>query len=536
LELKQQGTQQSVKKIMNRKNNQIGWSGRERATLIGVCVAGIMLTTDITSVGVALDKIAQELNASLAGLQWVMNAYNLTFGAFLLSAGSLADLLGRRRVFTVGIVLFITAALLCGFSQTPTMLILFRTLEGICAALVLPSGTASIAYEFRDDSERAKAFGILGSSFGIGLALGPLLGGALTSALSWRWIFLINVPAGLAVLALAVSRMRESSDPETTRVDWLGFFTFTLCLFLFVYALIGGPELGWGSLKIVGALLGAVVFVALFILVERLQRRSMFDLELFRKPTFIAAQLLPVVASFGFVAPLIYIPLYFQSVSGYSPLKAGLALLLLTVPVSVVPTLVGRLAAHLPLRILLSTGLVLVGLGCLGMSGLEVNGGRAALLSGLLVTGIGTGIVNGLMDNLAVSVVSSERSGMAAGIFNTMRVVGDATAIAGAGAILIALTRSRLLDLLWGTSVVARDTAAGFANQVARGEINNAAASVSSAGREVFIQAATQSYVSALSNLLIIIACISFIGAVLILALVRAGDFFSAPNSKPQSS
>lgn len=495
-----------------------------------------MLTTDITSVGVALDKIAQELNASLAGLQWVMNAYNLTFGAFLLSAGSLADLLGRRRVFTVGIVLFITAALLCGFSQTPTMLILFRTLEGICAALVLPSGTASIAYEFRDDSERAKAFGILGSSFGIGLALGPLLGGALTSALSWRWIFLINVPAGLAVLALAVSRMRESSDPETTRVDWLGFFTFTLCLFLFVYALIAGPELGWGSLKIVGALLGAVVFVALFILVERLQHRSMFDLELFRKPTFIAAQLLPVVASFGFVAPLIYIPLYFQSVSGYSPLKAGLALLLLTVPVSVVPTLVGRLAAHLPLRILLSTGLVLVGLGCLGMSGLEVNGGRAALLSGLLVTGIGTGIVNGLMDNLAVSVVSSERSGMAAGIFNTMRVVGDATAIAGAGAILIALTRSRLLDLLWGTSVLARDTAAGFANQVARGEINNAAASVSSAGREVFIQAATQSYVSALSNLLIIIACISFIGAVLILALVRAGDFFSAPNSKPQSS
>jgi MFS family permease len=169
-----------------------------------------MLPLDVTVVGVALDSIGRDLEASFAGLQWVVNSYNLAFGSLLLTAGTLADLFGRRRMFALGIVVFTLSSLLCGFSQSPLMLNLLRAFQGIGAAFVLTSGTAAIANEFRASAERAKAFGILGSSFGIGLALGPLAGGVFSSGLGWRWIFFVNIPVGLSVLALAVPRMNPA--------------------------------------------------------------------------------------------------------------------------------------------------------------------------------------------------------------------------------------------------------------------------------------------------------------------------------------
>ena len=404
------------------------WSGRKRLTLFGVCVAAIMLPLDITIVGVALDSIGRDLNASFAGLQWVITGYNMTFGSLLLTAGSLADLFGRRRLFAFGIALFTIFSLLCGFSQNLLMLNCFRVLQGVGSAFVLTSGTAVLANEFRHGSERAKAFGALGSAFGIGLALGPLIGGVLNSGLGWRWIFWVNLPVGLSVLALAVPKMAESKDPGATRIDWAGLVTFTLSLFLLIYALNSGPEAGWGSPRIIGALLGTSILIAIFITAERSQRRPMFDLSLFRKPSFVAAQILPVAVGFGFVALLVYLPLYFQGVKGYSPLQAGLGMMPLTVPILFVPILAGRLAARIPVRIMLTAGLVLIGLGALWMSGIKSD--PRALAIGLGITGIGTGITFGLMDNLAVSVVPADRSGMAAGIFSTMRIAGEMIAIA----------------------------------------------------------------------------------------------------------
>jgi EmrB/QacA subfamily drug resistance transporter len=492
-----------------------------------------MLTLDVTSVGVALDSISEELNTSFAQLQWVLNAYNLTFGAFLLAAGSIADLWGRRRLFTIGVALFTAASLVCGLSQNPMMLNIARSTQGICAAFVLPSGSALIASTFLDSSERAKAFGLFGTSFGIGLAFGPVVGGFLTSAVSWRSIFFINVPIGLAVLALAVPKMCESKNPDATRVDILGVASFSISLFLLIYALINGPEVGWNSPQTLGTLIGAVVGVTLFITLERGQRYPMFDLELFSNPTFIAAQILPVVLAFGFLTPLIYLPLYFQGLKDYSPIQAGLAILPLTIPMAAVPALVGRLGTRFSVRGLVSVGLVLNAIGSLwvsvGIAGTE----QITLLGAMLVISIGSGIVNGQADNLAVSVVSPERSGMASGIFNTMRLSGDAITIAAAGAILIGFTQKRLSDLLWGTSVELHRSIGETANQLARGDISDASTAVS-VGQEMFMEAARMSYLGALSNLFVIIACVSFIGAVLMLTLIRSQDMFSPSASSSQ--
>ena len=506
-------------------NNSIGLLECKPATLVGTCIAAIMLTTDVTSVGVALDSIRQDLNANFAQLQWVINAYNLAFGAFLLGAGSLADLWGRRRIFTIGVALFIVAALVCGLSQDPLMLNLARTVEGICAALVLPTGPALIASAFSDNSERAKAFGFVGASFGVGLACGPLLGGLLTSILSWRWIFIINVPMGLAILLFAVPKMCESKDPEATGFDSLGLVSFSLSLFLLIYTLINGAELGWSSPKVLGTLIGFCIAIALFIVVEREQSHPMFDLKLFRKPTFIAAQILPMTLSFGFVTPLIYLPLFLQATKDYSPLQAGIAILPLTIPMSIVPIIVGRLVARFSIRKLVSIGLILNAFGALWLSGIITETKSLTLIGALLIIGIGSGIVNGQTDNLAVSTVSSDRSGMATGIFNTMRITGDSITIAGAGAILFGLTQNRLTSLLWGTRVELGSSTTAIVNRVARGEISGLEVT---RGQELFTQAAVMSYSNAFSNLLIITTFVSLIGALLMLTLIRSQDMQSS--------
>ncbi len=512
----------SVEKLKTR------WSKCKRATVIGVGVASVMLPLAFSTLGVTLESIGQELQASFTDLQWVVNAYNLTFGAFPLAAGSLADLFGRRRMLAIGLTIFSLASLLCGLVQTPLMLILLEGLLGIGAAFVLSSGTAVLANEFRG-RERAIAFGILGSCFGIGLAVGPIVGGILTSWLSWRWAFFVNVPVGLWVLLLLLPRMNESRDPSATRIDWIGLITFTASLFWFIFALIEGPHKGWGSPSIIGTFLGTCILLALFIFAELRQRRPMFDLALFRKPTFIAVSITPIAFAFGFVALLIYIPLYFQSIVGYSALQAGLLMIPLTLPLFAMPFVTSILTRYLQERVLISTGLALIGLGTLWMRAIEISEGWIDSIGSLLVIGIGAGILNGLMDRVAVSVVPPERSGMAAGIFSTTRVVGDSIAIAGAGAILISTIRAQLPALLTRTSVIDQSRMVELANLIARGDINGAASSIPSLYRDTFIQAANQSYTMALQTIFFVITCVSFATAILTLALVRTSDMVEEP-------
>ena len=254
-------------------------------TLLAVCLATFMLLLDITIVNVALPDISEELGASFSEVQWVIDAYALTLAALLLTAGSLADMLGRRLVFAVGLVCFTVASLLCALAPSATTLILARGAQGIGGAAMFATSLALLAEEFHG-AERGTAFGLWGATTGAAVAIGPLVGGALTDALGWPSIFYLNLPIGIATLAIALRKLPESRDEQAAAIDWLGLTTFSAALFLLVYGLIQGNEHGWDSGVIVGSLVTAALLLVLFIVVERSQARPMFDLALLRKPTF----------------------------------------------------------------------------------------------------------------------------------------------------------------------------------------------------------------------------------------------------------
>ena len=490
------------------------WTGCEIATLFGACMGAIMLTTDITSAGVALKSIGLALNASFASLQWVVNAYNLSFGAFLLTAGSLADLLGRKRIFTLGVILFNIAALMCGLAPNGLLLNLSRGLQGVGAACVLPTASALIANQFQN-SKRGQAYSLLGAAFGIRLAIGPLLSGALTSFISWRWIFWVNIPLGVAIVFLTVPKIAESKDPEAKGVDWFGLITFISFLSLLLFSLINGQEIGWNSPLIKYSLMGALILLLLFVVVEQQQRNPMFDLTLFRKPTFIAICFLPFMFACGFASLLVYVPLYFQGVYNYSPLQAGLVMLPMTFPLFVVPLIVSKVQAKIEEKILLSTGLIVMVAGMLVMSRLETSRSWLIIIGGLLLIGTGAGMVNALADYVAVSVAPKERSGMAAGTFSTMRIVGNACAIAAIGAVLIAKVQQQLAD----TNIVGNISS--IANRITRGDLNGAV----ELGNGLDFQGAIASYSQALSMVFLFISGILLLGAILEFILVRKQDF-----------
>jgi len=292
-------------------------------TLIAVCVATFMLLLDITIVNVALPDIERELEASFAELQWVVDAYALTLAALMLTAGSAADLFGRRRVFAVGLALFSAASLLCGLAPSAVTLDLARGLQGVGGAVMFATSLALLAQEFHG-RERGTAFGAWGATIGAAVAVGPLVGGALTEGLGWEWIFYVNVPIGIAAVALTLARVPESRDPDARGVDWAGVITFSAALFLLVFALIRGNDEGWGSALIVAMLAGAAVLLVAFFFLEARQERPMLDLRLFRKPTFAGASVAAFALSASMFAMFLYLTLYIQNVLGYSPFEAGL--------------------------------------------------------------------------------------------------------------------------------------------------------------------------------------------------------------------
>src|ERR671931_1310595 len=246
-------------------------------TLVAVCTGVFMLLLDVTIVNVALPDIQKSLHASLSDLQWVVDAYALTLAALLLTAGSVADRIGRRVVFGVGIVVFTGGSLLCGVAADPTFLALARAAQGVGGAIMFATSLALLSNAF-SGRDRGTAFGIFGAVTGIAVAVGPVLGGAITSGLSWRWIFFVNIPIGVGALAATLLRVDESRDPRARRIDYAGFTTFSAGLAALVLGLIRSNEDGWGSTTVVGSLVAAAALLAAFVVVERVQREPMFDL------------------------------------------------------------------------------------------------------------------------------------------------------------------------------------------------------------------------------------------------------------------
>jgi EmrB/QacA subfamily drug resistance transporter len=331
-------------------------AARKWWTLTAVAMGVFMLLLDITIVNVALPDIQRQLHASLSDLQWVIDAYALSLEALLLTAGSVADLIGRRIVFATGIVIFTAGSLLCGVAQSPLFLSVARAGQGVGGAIMFSTSLALLAQAFQG-KDRGVAFGVFGAITGIAVAVGPVLGGAITTGLSWRWIFFVNVPIGVVAVGLTVLRVEESRDPQAGAPDGRGFLAFSSGLAALVYGLIEANSHSWGSDRVVGALVTAVLLLLAFVVVELKQQRPMFDLSLLRNPTFVGGLGSAFAISVSAFTMLTFIVLYLQNLLGYSAIGTGLRLLALTGAIFFTAGVAGRLTSRVPTRLLIGPGL-----------------------------------------------------------------------------------------------------------------------------------------------------------------------------------
>ncbi|HET6875984.1 MAG TPA: MFS transporter [Jatrophihabitans sp.] len=492
-------------------------------TLVAVCLGTFMLLLDVTIVNVALPDIQKALGSSFSGLQWVVDAYALTLAALLLTAGSLADMFGRRLLYIIGLSMFTLASLLCGVAQDTLFIQLSRGLQGIGGAIMFSVSLALLADAFRG-KDRGVAFGIWGAITGLAVAIGPLLGGALTSGLSWRWIFFVNLPIGVLAIVLCVLRVSESKAAHARRPDWAGFALFTLALASLVYGLIESNQRSFSDGVVVGALAAAGVLLVLFLVVEFRIASPMFDLSLFRKPTFTGGSVAAFGLSASIFALILYLVLYLQDVLGYSALGTGVRLLVLSGGILMVSSIAGRLTAHVPTRLLIGPGLVLVGVGLLLMRGLDAGSDWTHLIAGLAVSGAGVGMINPPLASTAIGVVKPQQAGMASGINSTFRQVGIATGIALLGTLFSNAVTQRVLS---GTAHSPQLSGKGaqIATAVQSGSIGQLLHRLPPGARGEVEHITRSAFTDGLNRIMLVAAIIALVSAVIAFGTIRRKDF-----------
>jgi EmrB/QacA subfamily drug resistance transporter len=493
-------------------------------TLVTVNVATFMLLLDITVVNTALPAIQADLGASFTDLQWVVDAYALALAALVLTAGSLADRLGRRAVFAAGLVTFTVASALCAAAPDATFLNLARALQGVGGAAMFAVSLALLAQEFTSGKERGTALGLYGATIGGAVAIGPLVGGALVDSLGWEAVFYLNVPVGIAAVAMTFAKVRESRDPAARGADWVGVVTFSGSLFALVLALLRGNQEGWGSTFIVSLLVCAAVLMAAFVAVERRVSSPMLPLGLFGIRSFTGAQVAAFAISGSQFALFLYITLYLQNILGHSPFEAGLRYLPITIASFVAAPIAGALLAKVQARVLLSLGLLLSGLGLVLMSGVSEGSEWTTLLGGFLVGGAGIGLINPVVADVAISTVPDEQSGMASGINDTFRQVGVAVGIAVWGAIFLARGESKVTELAAGTPVGGGEGPRRLVEATSSGGLERALAAFPEQARATVENAAVEGFLVGFNQILLLGGILSAAGAVAALALVRQSE------------
>ena len=500
-----------------------GSPNRRWWALVAICGATFMLLVDVTIVQVALPSIQRSLHSSFTNLQWVVSAYALTLSALVLTSGSLADRFGRKRIFVAGLAVFTLSSLLCGVSDSALFLNLARALQGFGGAAMFATSLALIGQEFQG-AERAKAIGAWGATVGGAVALGPLVGGALTSGLGWRWIFFVNLPIGVVTFVVSIRQLVNVSDPEAKRVDVGGLILFSGALFCLNLGLLRGTADGWTSTLILSLFGAAVLLLFGFILVELRQARPMFDMSLFRNPGFCGVSIATFAIGGGMFSLFTYLTLYLQNDLGASPLGGGLRLLPCTLLCFIVPLATRTLTEKLPAGVVLGTGMAITALGIALMSGLTASSPWTTLLAGLLLTGLGIGIANPSIAKIGLGVVHPARTGMASGISNTMRISGLATGIAGLGAIFQSRVASQVHTLV-------PSAPSALAGAITSGGTQAAAATLT--GHPTLAVPITlvvhRSFASGMNQIFLVGAAIVLFGALAAFALVRARSFYKFP-------
>jgi EmrB/QacA subfamily drug resistance transporter len=495
-----------------------------------------MLLLDITIVNIALPDIAKDLGASFSDLQWVIDAYALSLAALLLTAGSLGDLGGHRLVFSVGLVIFSLASLACGLAQDPALLIASRAVQGVGGAAMFATSLALIANEFHGP-ERGVALGAWGATAGAAVALGPLVGGALTSGVSWRWVFLVNVPIGAIALLVTLARVPETARKPDVRPDWGGFVTLGLALFGIIYGLIRGNPDGWTSATVLTGLVGGVILLVAFVVIELRSTHPMLELRLFRTPAVVGASVGALAISATLFSMFLYLTLYLQDILGYSAFQAGVRFLPVSVFVLLVAPFSGRASQRVPARVLVSTGLLLVAIGLAWMTRVGPHTSWTVLVPGFVLGGVGAGLLNPALASTAIGTVRREMAGIGSGANNTCRQIGIAVGIAGLGAIFQSKVHDEVVTNLTRQSPGLASRAGSIADAVSQGGGPGAVHASPQVSRTI-AQVSEAAFVSGLDRILWVGAAGALIGAVLTAILIRPQDFqpWSPEAARPDAA
>jgi len=505
-----------------------------RSSRLLLCTSGVsfMIMLDSNIVAVSLPAIARDIHASFSDIEWVVSAYVLPFAAFLMPAGALADRFGRRRLLMTGMLLFTAASFLCGLAPNALILNASRGLQGVGSAIQLSAALALLGHSFRG-AERARAFAFWGTLVGVAVAIGPLVGGIITSTVGWRWAFLVNVPVGGALIAVGFSSVDESNDPHSQKLDLAGMTFFGGGLFCLVWGLINANVDGWLSNLTLGKLSVAATLLLCFVIAELVQRRPMVDFALFRRRTFLGSS----IAMLGFASAaqvmMTYLPLYLQNSFDFNPALAGFSMMPFALPLFFVPRVGAILARNMSGRAILTIGLCIVACGNLSTALVVLAGGSLNFLCiGMLITGCGAGLLNGETTKVSMTVIPPERSGMASGIGGTLRFVGLVLGITCLGAILASETRRQFVRAVANEGLPRLDaqTIELIISHIVAGDIGGSA--VPSVKDQV-IYVARNSFELGFSSVLFAAAAIAAFCAVLTYLLVDVWET-APPTMSPQ--
>jgi EmrB/QacA subfamily drug resistance transporter len=514
---------------MTRYRRLITEQNRKWWTLGAMCFALFMLMLDNTVVNVALPSIERDLNASLSSLEWTVNGYTLAFAVLLATGGRLGDIFGRRLAFLVGVVLFTLSSATAGLAPDTAALVASRVIQGIGGALMMPA-TLSIVTNAFPPAERGRAIGTWAGVSALALAIGPVLGGFLTEAVSWRAIFFINLPVGVGAVLAALFVVRESRDQTVGReVDYLGVVTLTGALTALVLALIEGNSWGWGSVQIVALLAGSVALLGAFVLVELRVRAPMVEFRLFASRNFVGPNLIALIVTFAMMAQFFFIALYMQNMLGYSPLQAGIRFLPATLMIVAIAPLAGRLTDRIGARLPIAGGLTLVTAAMIWLTQIDAATTYGGLWPSFVLMGIGMALVMSPMSTAAMNAVADAKAGIASGVLSMNRMIGGTLGVAVIGAVFAGAARSKLDQLLAGSGLTLAQRGEiahglGGGQAVTPAGLDHAqAAKVSSAAHDAFI--------SAFASSMRVAAAVTAAGVVVALAIIRSGGHAAQPEA-----
>ena len=487
-------------------------------TASGVCSL-IVLDTNI--VAVTLPSIARDLGADFADIEWVISAYMLAFAALLLPAGSLADRFGRKKMLVGGLLLFILASIGCGAAPSIVFLDIARAIKGVGAALLLTSALATIGHVFHDEQERAKAWAFWGACMGVAMLVAPTVGGLIAQSVGWRWIFYLNLPVGLALLGMVLRNIEESRNEHSARLDPWGSLCFSASLLCMMWGLIDANRIGWENPLTVTRLLAGGMLLALFVWVERVQRRPMIDLQLFRSARFVGA-LLGMFAYAGCAQVMMtLLPLYLQNGLGFSALAAGLGMLPFAITMLLCPRLGPGLSRQLSPAGMMALGLSLVGAGNLLCGWTASMGSYPAFAVAMAVTGAGAGLLNGDTQKNIMACVPRERTGMASGMSTTMRFSAIMLAVGVYGALLASHTLVAFNDSLAAVAPQLLDRAQQIVSLVVAGDMNAAMQWLDAGSRATVQPLAQGAFIAGFASVLQAAGWAGLIAAALVGMLMR---------------